>query len=456
MTYDDDDDYSYGDASSKPHRDDSQRDVSQRPPQSPPSSPSQPPRRPPAPPRRSPAPPGTPRDQHPPRPTGPPPPVPNGAGGRHGPEPRAEEAAITEDDYDELVAASLRPEPPLIKRVLANRGVKVLVPIAIVVLLAIIGVGVVNRMVNASGPQGHEVNLNVAPGSTLTSIAPILAEKGIVPSANGVKLWAKIKGQPKVQAGEYGFRANSSVAQAFAVLNKGPKVKTDKLTVPEGKRVAQIADLVGQLPGMSSQTFMEVASSGEIRSKFQPAEAKTLEGFLYPDTYFLSASDNERVLIQRMVNNFDNKARQFGLDNAQKTIAHSPYEALIIASLVEAEAKMPEDRGKVSQVIQNRLNQGMELRFDASVLYGIGNRKNTLTKRDLETDTPYNMHMRKGLPPTPIANPGEAAIRAALAPTPGSWLYFVVVKPDGTTAFSNTFAEHEANIRIAKQNGVVL
>lgn len=357
-------------------------------------------------------------------------------------------------DYDRLVTESLLPEPTMLKRVASNRRFRIagFVAITLVILLT---VGIfVKRQVDPGGVQGSEVTLKVPQGASFATVATKLSQQGVVPSVFGMKLWAKVSGAPAIQTGEYTFRKNSSASQAFAVLEKGPKQQQDKLVIPEGRRVSEVAELVGKLPGMSADKFNAVVASGTIRSQFQPA-GKSLEGFLFPDTYFISSSDNETTLLQRMVNQFDNKARFFQLEAAQKSIARSPYEALIIASLIESEAKMSHDRAKVSQVVENRLTQKMPLQFDSTVLYGL-KKRGGLTTAELKIPGPYNSYTNRGLPPTPISNPGEASLRAALAPEPGPWLYFVVIKTDGTTAFATTNTEHEANKRIAVQNGVQL
>ncbi|MCA1480794.1 endolytic transglycosylase MltG, partial [Bradyrhizobium sp. NBAIM08] len=152
------------------------------------------------------------------------------------------------------------------------------------------------------------------------------------------------------------------------------------MIIPEGFRLAQIADRVGRLPGMSKQKFLELAASGQVRSEFQPNDSKSLEGFLFPSTYSISASDDELTMLQRMVNLFDIQAHTAGLDAAGRQIGHTPYDTLIIASLIEAEAKTEGDRWKISQVIENRGAIDMALQIDASVLYGLGNTKTSLSK----------------------------------------------------------------------------
>jgi UPF0755 protein len=132
----------------------------------------------------------------------------------------------------------------------------------------------------------------------------------------------------------------------------------------------------------------------------------------------------------------------------------TPYDALIVASLVEAEAKVPEDRPKIARVIYNRLAQGMTLGIDATVLYALQERGDTLTQSDLATDSPYNTRVNRGLPPTPINSPGQASLEAALAPADGDWLYYVLTDADGHHYFTNSFSDFQRAVDDARDRGV--
>jgi UPF0755 protein len=313
---------------------------------------------------------------------------------------------------------------------------------------------VMHRFDPAGSPK-QEVTIQVAGGTSLSSLAGQLDDKGVVPSAIALRIWAKIDGGVQFQAGEYVFHRNSSAGQALAVLRTGPKQRTDRLTIPEGYRVEQIAQKVGSLPGMSATRFMEVVNGGTIRSTYQPQNSTSMEGLLFPDTYLLSDSDNEETLLRRMVQQFDAKARVTGLLDSQRTIGQTPYETLVIASLIEAEAKVDEDRGKISQVIQNRLFDAEKLQIDATVLYALGNKKTSLSRSDLNVDSVYNTYRVQGLPPTPIGNPGAKSIEAALRPTPGAWKYYVVTDESGRHAFAETYEEHLRNIEDSQARGVI-
>ncbi len=357
-------------------------------------------------------------------------------------------------DYEAMFTEVEEPAPTLKER-LSGRFTKLTIIVVAVVLIAGIGGVWGMHQFDPPGRVGSEVTVEIPKGATVSSMGSLLAKNGVVPNALAFRIWYKIDGNGSIQAGEYAFRKNSSAGEALAVLRKGPKVSTDRLTIREGLRVSQIAQEVGRIEGLSAQKFYDLATSGTVRSVYQPDGSKSLEGLLFPDTYLLSASDTEESILRRMVNQFDAVARSTGLDKSLTAISHSPYETLIIASLIEAEAKLDEDRPKVSQVIENRLYRAMPLQFDTTVLYGMGNTKTYIDKNDTKLNSPYNTYAHIGLPPTPINNPGRKAILAALQPTPGPWLYFVVTDKSGATSFAETYEQHEANVKIARSRGIL-
>lgn len=312
----------------------------------------------------------------------------------------------------------------------------------------------VQRAVDPPGEPGEEVALTIPSGTSTAAIADLLAAEGVIDSARNFRLYVRFKGAGPFQAGDYTLRKNSAFGDIVAVLDAGPEIVQDRLTIPEGLTLEQIAERVGKLPGRSADAFMAAAKSGEVRSEFQPEDVDFLEGLLFPDTYMLDRGDDEMAILQRMVATFDRVATEEGVQKAGQGGRVSPYEAIIIASLVEREARVDEDRGPIARVIYNRLEKGMQLQIDATVLYALGEHKNRVLFRDLEIDSPYNTYKVSGLPPTPIAAPGRAALRAAMSPPKNDFLYYVVVEADGSHAFARTGAEHQANIRKAKQNGV--
>lgn len=336
-----------------------------------------------------------------------------------------------------------------------RRWLTVLVSVLVAVLL-VGGVGGVwlQRQVNPPGSPGAEVTVEIPEGSSTTRIGQILQQEGVITNAGVFRYYARFKGEGGFQAGRYTFRRNMSFGQAIDVLDRGPEVAFDRVTVPEGFTLDQIVERVGEVPRFDGAAFAAAVESGEVRSQYQPAEVTTLEGLLLPETYFVDETEDERALLQRMVSSLDAAAADLGYDRSQELVGLTPYETIIVASLIERETKVPEERAKVSRVIHNRLARGMRLQIDATVLYALGEHKTRVLFKDLEVQSPYNTYQVEGLPPTPIAVPGKAALEAALNPAEGEWLYYVVIDDDGSHAFADTAEGHQRNIAEAKRRGV--
>jgi UPF0755 protein len=296
--------------------------------------------------------------------------------------------------------------------------------------------------------------VNIPNGASSGSIAAILDEKGVIKSARLFKIYLKLHPASGLEAGAYKLRANESFGSVIAKLKAGPATTFDRLTIPEGYTIKQIAAKVGQLPGRTAEAFLAAAGSDAIRSEFEPADVHNLEGLVFPDTYFVERKDTEATILKRMVDQFDSVATEEGLADAN---LRSPYDTLKIASLVESEGKVTADRPKIARVIENRLKVGMMLQVDATVIYargGVRRPGGRVLFSDLKTQSPYNTYVVKGLPPTPISATGRAALRAALHPEAGPWIFYVKFQNDGTHKFSVTLAEHNAAAADAKRRGV--
>jgi UPF0755 protein len=309
--------------------------------------------------------------------------------------------------------------------------------------------------IDPGGTPGPAVEIAVPQGTTTAGVGRLLEQQGVIANATVFRFYAQMKGRTTLQAGRYQMPTGLSFDSALDLLEAGPKVPAQqRLTVPEGLRLTQVSERVGSLPERSGDEFMRIATSGTIRSKFEPKDSKNLEGLLFPETYNFNIDDTEQEIVSRMVDTFDQIATEVGIQDAEEKVGVSPYEAIIIASLIEREAKLDDERAKVSRVIYNRLQKAdMALQIDATIVYAEGGIKRVLNE-DLKKDGPYNTYTRKGLPPTPIAMPGRESLVAALNPEPGDWLYYVVTGADGRSSFANTYKEHQRNIKLAKQNGV--
>jgi len=331
---------------------------------------------------------------------------------------------------------------------------------ALVLILAVLaGSGVLwfRRQVDPPGKPGEEVLVDLPQGSSTKRISEILDEKGVVRSASLFRGYVARSKEGPFQAGSYRLRRSSSLEEALAVLNRGPQLSFNRLTIPEGLILRQIAERVASFPGRSAERFLEMAGSGQFRSRYQPEGSVNLEGLLLPETYNLEDTDDERAILERMVGAFDNAADRVGLDQVAQGGLVNPYQAVTVASMVEREGRVPEDRGMIARVIYNRLRRGMPLQVDATVIYALGKtgeKDVRVLNKDLQVDSPYNTYKITGLPPAPIAAPGRAALEAAVNPAPGPWLYYVVVEASGKHAFATTLDEHNRNIALAKSRGL--
>jgi UPF0755 protein len=197
-----------------------------------------------------------------------------------------------------------------------------------------------------------------------------------------------------------------------------------------------------------------MARAATIQSPWEPPGSTNLDGLLGAGTYRVLPRESDAQLLEQMIARFDNEAAAANLPAAAAALGVTPYQAIVIASIVQKEGVYQVNIGKVARVVYNRLQAGMALQMDSTVLYSEGRDGGPVTSKDLALDTPYNTYLHKGLPPTPICFPSVPSLQAALNPTPGNWLYFVVVQADGTEAFSDTYAGQLANEQLARSRGL--
>jgi UPF0755 protein len=213
------------------------------------------------------------------------------------------------------------------------------------------------------------------------------------------------------------------------------------------------------IPGISRDRFIEATRSGLVRSKFQPALIPSLEGLVFPATYDIPTDWNEERILERLVGEFDDRAEQAGLVPGQQVNGMDPYDVIKIASLIESEAKVDEDRPLISEVIHNRLADHQRLQIDATVFYARTQAglpaTDRLTLTDLALESPWNTYATDGLPFTPISAPRDASLEAALHPTTGTYHYYVLTSTDGKHSFATTFEEFEQLRDQAVRDGVI-
>jgi UPF0755 protein len=310
----------------------------------------------------------------------------------------------------------------------------------------------VQHEANPSGPHGPQVLLTVPAGSGVDPTASQLESRGVIGSSFAFRVWCEFNSVPGVEAGEYAFYKNSSFGTVRDVLAGGPNVFP--LVVPPGFTVSELADRVGQLPGHDARSFLRVATSGVVRSPWQPTGVTSLEGLLGVGTYTVVPGETDEELLRHMVDRFDTQAATVGLAAGAVRLGYTPYQVVIVASIVEKEGVLEKNMGPVARVVYNRLAQDMPLQMNSTVLYALGQDGGAVTSADLSLPSPYNTYLHKGLTPTPTCFPSEEALQAALDPPPGAWLYFVVVEQDGTEAFSDTYAGQQANEALAARRGL--
>ena len=316
-------------------------------------------------------------------------------------------------------------------------------------LLGVVVVGAVgvwaSRHVDPPGEPGAEVTVTIPRGSSTAAIADILHGEGVITNTTVFRYYVRFKDAGGFLAGDFVFRRRQSMGDVVAVLEDGPlRPPSVNVTIPEGLTLGQVAARIeSKLEGRSAERFLDVARSGGVRSKFQPPEVASLEGLLLPETYSVEEREDEEALLRRMVADLDAVATELGYDDAPSRVGLTPYQTIIVASLVEAEAQVEHERPMVARVLYNRLAQDHALELDATVYYALGRAPgDDAPGFDRSVDSPYNTYRYKGLPPTPIIMPGRASLAAAIEPDPGDWFYYVAVPGcTGEHVFAETLAE---------------
>ncbi len=325
--------------------------------------------------------------------------------------------------------------------------------VVVPLVLFMIGVAWFWWQLNPPGSAGARVEVQIAHGCGVPCIGTELSHRGVIGPAWVFNVYSRLNGDTNFKAGTYELRKNMGVSPAVKAMKAGPHIAYVKLTIPPGFWLKQVAARVGKLPGLSIDPFLEATHNNAVRSAFEPQGTNDLEGLMWPDTYNISADEDEILVLSTLVTEFDKRAVQLGLANASVQ-GHGPYDIVKIASLVEAEAKFDSDRPLIASVIYNRLARGMPLDVDATLIYARGDPKNrALSNKDKLIDSPYNTYAHVGLPPTPIAAVSAASLKAALAPAKTQFLYYVAIDKAGHTAFAATLQQQNANIALAKKNG---
>ncbi|MEI7970970.1 MAG: endolytic transglycosylase MltG [Actinomycetota bacterium] len=340
--------------------------------------------------------------------------------------------------------------------------------VAVVTLfMGAIGMWYVHQ-VNPSG-KGDPQSFTVVEGDSISSVGQRLEKSGFITSASVFTWYVSRKGGIELIPGYYTISPKDHMGNIMAILKTPPSATYQKVTFPEGYTIAQMGSrLAEKTLRLNADQFVAMANDPSVEAPYRPAGQTSLEGLLFPDTYQISGDQNELQVVQQLAKQMVRVASQEGIDDSQAKVGLTPYKVLIVASMIEREAKVDADRAKIARVIYNRLEIKMPLQIDATLLYNAVAGADFATLK--ATDTPYNTYINKGLPPTPIANPGRASIIAALNPAPNPagtdpmcanvpkpcrYLYYVLSDKEGGHAFAVTLAQHEANVAAARQAGLL-
>lgn len=285
--------------------------------------------------------------------------------------------------------------------------------------------------------------LDVQPGSSLSQLSRALADQGMLESPYPLLIYSRIGKVPQIMAGEYALESGLSSRELIQKLGSGDVIRY-QITFPEGLNVRQWLAI---LNGNELFTHKPPLQLADLEQEFDPPQGDNLEGWFFPDTYMLSSSDSAISVLERAHRRMVEVVNEEWASRAPELPLETPYQALILASIIEKETGKAEERAAIAGVFIRRLKNGMRLQTDPTVIYGLGENFNgNLTRSHLREATPYNTYVIDGLPPTPISNPGRESIHAALNPREGTEIYFVA-RGDGSHEFSSTLAEHRRAVR---------
>ncbi|HEX5581514.1 MAG TPA: endolytic transglycosylase MltG [Gemmatimonadaceae bacterium] len=308
-----------------------------------------------------------------------------------------------------------------------------------VALRTVAGMLLAAVMACGGGEPGEPVRVVVPSGASLGVVADSLERTGVIGSARMFRLYAKVTERDRaIKAGTYELRRGSAWSDVLDALTEGRGVVVT-VTVPEGMSLAAVESLLVARLAVPADSVAAAVRDSALRSRLD-VPTPTLEGYLFPATYTFVPGTTARQAVNEMVRQFERRWRPrwtARLDSLRMT----RHQAVTLASIVEKEARVAEERPVIAAVYHNRLKVGMPLQADPTVQYALGSHVDRVLYKHLETDSPYNTYRNAGLPPGPIASPGTASIVAALYPAPVRYLYFVA-RPDGRHEFRDSFTEH--------------
>lgn len=289
-----------------------------------------------------------------------------------------------------------------------------------------------------------KVEVFIPMGSSARKVVAILEKKGVARNSRILSYYLSYTGiDNKLKSGHYEFHKDSNIHDINEILENGPILTSKWITIPEGYTLDKIAERINGKGDLSKTEFARLSKDPGYFSTYAFLKDKkidSLEGYLFPQTYKIDLNTKNEDFIKLMLDQFD--VETGNLDwTIIKTKSLSKHQIMIIASLIEREAKIPAERRLVASVIYNRLAIGMPLQIDATVQYALPNWKDRLLYKDLKVKSPYNTYINKGLPPGPICNPGSESIKAALSPAVSRYLYYVLKDDSGNHYFAEDYSD---------------
>ena len=312
------------------------------------------------------------------------------------------------------------------------------------------GVGYYRTCTGRAEGEQRPVAFTVEEGATGQQVVDALHEEGVIP-CGGIVGGFLLRGTgeaDRIRSGEYELTTGMTLEQAIRVLTTPPpEVPTVRLVIPEGYRLTQIAEAAHRSLGIPTTRFLDATEEDRWSlTPYLPEKARSLEGFLFPKSYeFVKDRVDARTVVRQMLDQFRIEAEDLPFERA-KQLKMTPYQVVIVASMIEEEARVDRDRRLIAGVIYNRLRIGMTLGIDATLLYDDPTPDGQLSSSDLGSNSPYNTRVHPGLPPTPIASPGAKSLLAALTPADTDFLFYVLCGADGHHKFAETEQEHIRNV----------
>lgn len=350
-----------------------------------------------------------------------------------------------------------RHEKRIVRKIVMYVGIAI---IAIALIGSISSYFYISNALKPVDPDNKKaVKIELPIGSNIDTISQTLEDKGVIRNAKIFKYYTKFKNASGFQAGTYQIPPSMTIDDIIKSLKTGKVYrKADlQITIPEGLTLDQMGNIIAKNTDYTSKEFMKLVTNEkfikEMKAKYPETVTKDingkdirykLEGYLYPSTYdFFTKKPTLEEIVEKMIAQTDAIVRSY--EPQLKELGMTPHEFLTFASLLEREATAQTDRETIASVFNNRIEQGMPLQTDPTVLYALGEHKDRVLYKDLEVKSPYNTYLNKGLPPGPIANAGRASLDATVDPAKTKYLYFVADK-DGNNHFAETYSEHQNNV----------